>query len=108
MQPNPYPYIKAADIYVQSSRFEGFGLTITEAKILGRAIVCTNFPTAFNQLEDGKNGIIVEMTAESIASGIEKLLKDESLRQQLMNATTKEVNTTAMTESKKVMDIIMA
>lgn len=41
------------------------------------------------------------MTAESIASGIEKLLKDESLRQQLMNATTKEVNTTAMTESKK-------
>lgn len=43
MQPNPYPYIKAADIYVQSSRFEGFGLTITEAKILGRAIVCTNF-----------------------------------------------------------------
>lgn len=108
MQPNPYPYIKAADIYVQSSRFEGFGLTITEAKILGRAIVSTNFPTAFNQLEDGKNGSIVEMTAESIASGIEKLLKDESLRQQLMNATTKEVNTTAMAESKKVMDIIMS
>lgn len=107
MQPNPYPYIKAADIYVQSSRFEGFGLTITEAKILGRAIVCTNFPTASNQLENGKNGIIVEMTAESIALGIEKLLKDESLRQQLMNATTKEVNTTAITESKKVMDIII-
>ncbi len=108
MQSNPYPYMKAADIYVQSSRFEGFGLTVTEAKILGRAIVCTNFPTAFNQLEDGKNGIIVEMTAESIASGIEKLLTDETLRQYLMLATSKEVNQTALTESKKVMDLIMA
>lgn len=107
MQSNPYPYIKAADIYVQSSRFEGFGLTVTEAKILGRAIVCTNFPTAFNQLENGKNGIIVEMTAESIASGIEKLLGDEPLRQRLMDTTSKEINETALTESKKVMDLIM-
>lgn len=107
MQPNPYPYMKAADIYVQSSRYEGFGLTVTEAKILGRAIVCTDFPTAFNQLEDGKNGIIVEMSAVSIASGIEKLLTDDALRQRLMHATGKEVNKTALTESKKVMDLIM-
>lgn len=64
-------------------------------------IVCTNIPTTFNQLEDGKNGIIVEMTAESIALIIEKLLKNESLRRQLMNAITKDVNTTAITESKK-------
>lgn len=107
MQPNPYPYIKAADIYVQSSRFEGFGLTVTEAKILGRAIVCTNFPTAYNQLENGKNGIIVEMSAESIASGVERLLTDEALRQRIMQAAGNEVNRTALTESKKVMDLIM-
>lgn len=108
LQSNPYPYIKSADIYVQSSRFEGFGLTVTEAKILGRAIVCTNFPTAFNQIEDGKNGIIVEMSAESIALGIEKLLNDETLRQRLMDATSQETNTTAATESQKVMDLIMS
>lgn len=107
MQSNPYPYMKAADVYVQSSRFEGFGLTVTEAKILGRAIVCTNFPTAFNQLENGKNGIIVEMSAEAIASGIEKLLNDETLRQRLMETTSNEINLTAITESKKVMEIIM-
>ena len=107
MQPNPYPYIKAADIYVQSSRFEGFGLTVTEAKILGRAIVCTNFPTAYNQLENEKNGIIVEMSADSIASGVERLLTDEALRQRIMQAAGNEVNRTALTESKKVMDLIM-
>lgn len=108
MQSNPYPYMKSADIYVQSSRFEGFGLTVTEAKILGRAIVCTNFPTAFNQLENGRNGIIVDMSAEAIASGIEKLLIDETLRQRLMETASKEINLTAVTESKKVMDLIMA
>lgn len=107
MQPNPYPYIKSADVYVQSSRFEGFGLTVTEAKILGRAIVCTNFPTAFNQLEDDKNGLIVEMTAQSIADGVERLLTNKALVEKLQSAVSKEVNTTAMTEAKKVMDMIM-
>lgn len=107
MQPNPYPYIKSADVYVQSSRFEGFGLTVTEAKILGRAIVCTNFPTAFNQLEDDKNGLIVEMTAQSIADGVERLLTNKALVEKLQSAVSKEVNTTAVTEAKKVMDMIM-
>lgn len=108
MQSNPYPYIKAADIYVQSSRYEGFGLTVTEAKILGRAIVCTNFPTAYNQLEDGKNGLIVEMTSESIAKGVERLIVDESFANELRSAVSKEENTTATTESRKVMNLIMA
>lgn len=108
MQANPYPYMQAADIYVQSSRFEGFGLTVTEAKILGRAIVCTNFPTAFNQLVNGKNGLIVEMSAESISKGIERLIADETLAERLKQAASNEENTTAITESKKVMNLITA
>ena len=107
MQPNPYPYIQAADVYVQSSRYEGFGLTVTEAKILGRAIVCTNFPTAFNQLENEKNGLIVEMTAQQIADGVERLIKDKAFAQRLAQAAGSEVNTTAVTEAKKVMEMIM-
>ena len=108
LQANPYPYIKSADVYVQSSRYEGFGLTVTEAKILGRAIVCTEFPTAFNQLEDGRNGLIVEMTPQSIAEGVERLLTDKELVEKLQTAVSQEVNTTAATEAKKVMDLIMA
>ena len=106
MQSNPYPYMKAADVYVQASRYEGFGLTVAEAKILGRAIVCTNFPTAYNQLENEKNGLIVEMTAQSIAAGIERLLEDESLRQKLMDVVSLEINTTSKTEAEKVMNLI--
>ena len=33
---NPYTYIKACDLYVQPSRYEGKAVTVTEAKILGK------------------------------------------------------------------------
>lgn len=56
---NPYPFIKNCDIYVQPSRHEAFGLAVKEAKILKKPIVCTNFNGADEQIENGKNGIIV-------------------------------------------------
>lgn len=42
MKNNPYPYIRKADLYVQPSRFESFGLTIMEAIILGKTVISTN------------------------------------------------------------------
>lgn len=105
-QLNPYPYIAAADIYVQTSRFEGFGLTIGEAKILGKPIVSTNFPVIYNQITDGKNGLVVEMTSEAIAGGIMKLIEDTCLRNSIVAAVTSEHNTTAKTESAKVINLI--
>lgn len=105
-QINPYPFIKSADIYVQTSRFEGFGLTIGEAKILGRPVVSTNFPVVYNQITDGENGIVVEMDPESIATGILRLMEDSALRQKLMDTVSTEHNTTAETESAKVIKLI--
>jgi len=108
MTPNPYPYMAAADIYVQTSRFEGFGLTLTEARILNRPVISTNFPVVYNQIQDGENGVICEMTAESIAEKIQLLMNDETLRQRIISATREEINTTAKTEPEKVMKIIMS
>lgn len=82
--PNPYPYMKACDIYVQTSLFEGLGLTVIEASILQKPIVCTNFPTAFGILKDNETGLIAEMTAESIAENIERLINDVNLRNLLV------------------------
>ena len=42
MKDNPYPYIKQADLYVQPSRFESYGLTIAETMVLGKQIVSTD------------------------------------------------------------------
>ena len=45
--------MKACDIYVHPSRYEGKAVTIREAQILGKPVVMTNFPTAKSQARDG-------------------------------------------------------
>lgn len=77
---NPYPYIKACDIYVQTSSFEGLGRTIIEASILNKPIVTTNFPTAYGLLDDGKTGLIVEMTPQDVSKAILKIINDTSFK----------------------------
>ncbi len=108
MTPNPYPYMAAADIYVQTSKFEGFGLTLNEARILNKPVISTNFPVVYNQIRHGENGLICEMNAESIADKILSLVSDRNLRNKLINATKKEVNTTSITEPQKVMNLILS
>ncbi len=105
-QLNPYPYIANCDIYVQTSKFEGFGLTIGEAKILGKPIVSTNFPVIYNQITPGENGFVVEMNGNAIAEGIMRLMDDVPLREKIVANVKAEHNTTAETESAKVIKLI--
>ena len=78
-QTNPYPWFKACDIYVQTSVYEGSCMTINEAMIFNKPVVTTNFPAAYEKIQDGKNGLICEMNASSIADKIEQLLSDKAL-----------------------------
>lgn len=80
---NPYPYIKMCDLYVQPSRYEGKAVTVTEAQILGKAVLITNYPTAKSQVNDGFDGYITDLSVEGIAEGIEILYKDAVMRQRL-------------------------
>lgn len=73
---NPYPYIKACDLYVQPSRYEGKAVTVREAQMLGRPVVITRYTTSASQLEDGLDGIIVPMDNAGCAAGIAALLRD--------------------------------
>lgn len=81
---NPYPYMKAADIYVQPSRYEGKAVTVSEARILGKPTLITNYPTAKSQLTENIDGIICDLSIKGIADGIEKLYKNEGLREELV------------------------
>lgn len=56
---NPYPYMRMADVYVQPSRHEGYGITVAEAKLFGMPIVATNFLAAAEQLSPRSNAIII-------------------------------------------------
>ncbi|WP_318505192.1 glycosyltransferase [Bacillus sp. T3] len=41
--PNPYPFMKQCDIYIQPSRHEGYCITLAEAKCFCNPIISTNF-----------------------------------------------------------------
>ncbi|RKD23174.1 glycosyl transferase [Ammoniphilus oxalaticus] len=81
---NPYPYIVNSDIYVQTSRFEGFGLAIAEARMLNVPIVTTRFDAVYSQMVEGKNGLVVDMNADAVCAGIEKLIENQQLREQII------------------------
>lgn len=85
---NPYPYMKNCDLYVQTSIKEGFGLTVIEAKILKKPIVCTNFPTSKEIINHHVDGLIVEHEITSIYNGITKYLDDISFRQEIIKELT--------------------
>jgi glycosyltransferase involved in cell wall biosynthesis len=90
LKENPYPYIRQCDIYVQTSLYEGRCLTITEAKILNKPIVSTNFKVIYDQIDNEINGIVVNQDSTSIYEGIKKLIDDEGLRNQLKRNLLKE------------------
>lgn len=82
---NPYPYMKACDIYVQPSRYEGKAVTVGEAQILGKPVIITNYTTAKSQVKDNIDGYICELSINGIADGIEKIYRDKELREKLEN-----------------------
>ena len=80
---NPYPYIKACDIYVQPSRYEGKSVTVREAQMLCKPVVVTNYPTASSQIKDGVDGRIVPMDNEGCAQGIAEFIVNTELQVQI-------------------------
>ncbi len=88
---NPYPYIKACTIYVQTSTSEGWCLTTQEARILRKPCIVTNIPVMHEQFVDGENGIIAKGTdADSLYHGIMRLIESDELRNRIIdNLSTK-------------------
>lgn len=80
---NPYPYIKACNIYVQPSRYEGKSVTVREAQMLCKPVVVTNYPTAKSQIRDGIDGRIVPMDNEGCATGIVDFILNSKLQKQI-------------------------
>ena len=81
---NPYKYIDKIDICVHPSRFEGKAIAVDEMKILCKPILITNFDTVYDQIENGTEGIIVNMDEESIFNGLKELIESNDLRNKLI------------------------
>lgn len=79
-QLNPYPFMKACDLYVQPSRYEGKAVTVTEAQILHKPVLVANYPTASSQVVHGKTGWICEGSPEGLANAIAELYSNQEQR----------------------------
>lgn len=80
-QSNPYPYLKAADLVVCSSRYEGFSTAVTEALILGKPVVTTPCTGMDELLGDSEYGLITGDSVDGIYAGIRKMLEEPAMRE---------------------------
>ncbi|WP_216829039.1 glycosyltransferase [Alkalihalobacterium elongatum] len=88
-QTNPYPFMKQADLYVQPSRYEGKAVTVTEAMILAKPIIITNYSTAPSQVQDNIDGIICDMSIDGLADKIELLKNCSDIRDKIISNNSK-------------------
>lgn len=66
---NPYPILNKCDVFVLSSHHEGLPMTIMEALILEKPVVCTDITGPREFLQSNECGFIVENSVEGIADG---------------------------------------
>lgn len=103
--PNPYPFIERSDIYVQTSRHEGYCLTLAEARCLNKPIVTTNFAGAKEQIVNGYDGLIVDINVDDLYEKIKLLIEERKDREDLSNNLSK-VNIDTTKEVIKLLNYI--
>lgn len=89
---NPYPYIAAADIYIQPSYEEAQPLVLLEAMALGKPIVSTKTVGGTTILKDGEKGVLTDFNGQAIANGIMTLINSPDVRHSFENIYTLEDN----------------
>ena len=80
------PVLAALDIVVLCSDNEGIPLSLIEASASGVPIVATKVGSVSDVVIDNVNGVLVEASDDALAAGIEKLLADGKLRDQMGEA----------------------
>lgn len=80
---NPMPYVKSADVFVNPSRFESWGMAVSEALTLGVASIVSDIPVFAEQIIHEQNGLICKATPQDIADGIIRILTEPELKEKL-------------------------
>lgn len=75
-------YLRKAQVYVMTSRLEGFGMSMLEAKEFSLPIVGFDVPTGPNEIiSHGVNGLLIPpFDCDAMAAALEQLIRDDNLR----------------------------
>jgi hypothetical protein len=85
---NPHAYTAKSDLFICSSRAEGYSTACTEAIILGIPVISTNVSGAEEIISEAEAGLVVDDSEEGLLEGLEKILKNPSLITEWKNTIT--------------------
>ncbi len=83
-QSNPWKYIGRGDVFLLTSRYEGFGNVLIEAMACGTPVVATASSGTKDIVTNGRDGVLVDAhTPAALSSALEHVLRDDGLRAQM-------------------------
>ena len=86
--PDPAAALAACDIFVLSSRYEGFPNVLLEAMVQGRPVIAADCPMGPAEIvRDGENGLLIPANdPETLRRALRLLMRDAALRDRLGRA----------------------
>jgi glycosyltransferase involved in cell wall biosynthesis len=96
-------WLQRAAIFAMPSTYEGLGLSLQEAQFYGCACVATRSGGVSDLIEDGDNGLLVDVNNPAqLAKALERLMGDEKLRERFSRRSPESVLAKGMTADRMV------
>lgn len=88
-----YSYYKTADLFLLTSNYEGYGLSVIEAMAAGCPVIMTEVGCAVEIVRNGENGLIIPVgDKDKLVAAINYLISNQELQQRLVEDAKKVVN----------------
>ena len=90
---NPMSYVELFDVACLLSRWEGFGLALPEYMMAGKPIVASRVDAIPNIIQNGENGLLVEVDdAAGASKAVLRIYQDDGLKNRLVTQGMEDVH----------------